>query len=47
MLVLPDLGDHTVELWLALLDIAEAVPVDWVLVGGQMVLLHALEHGVA
>ncbi len=47
MIVLPDLGDHTVELWPALLDIAEAVPVDWVLVGGQMVLLHALEHGVA
>lgn len=42
---LPHLGDAANELWHALLDLAEAVEAPWTLVGGQMVLLHALEHG--
>ena len=45
MIELPPLGDLGNALWLALLDIAERRPADWTLVGGQMVLLHALEHG--
>ncbi|MFE3860661.1 hypothetical protein ACFXPT_09500 [Streptomyces goshikiensis] len=34
-----------VGLWGTLLDLAERVPQDWTLIGGQMVLLHGLEHG--
>lgn len=33
------------QLWHVLMDLAEALPRVWTLVGGQMVLLHALEHG--
>jgi hypothetical protein len=44
---LPPLGELDVELWHALLDIADRMPSDWTLIGGQMVLLHALEHGRA
>ncbi len=33
-------------MWTALLDIADAVPQDWAVIGAQMVLLHALERGV-
>lgn len=47
MIALPPLGDLEDRLWLALMDIAERRPGDWTLVGGQMVLLHALEHGAA
>ena len=32
-------------MWTALLDIADAVPQDWAVIGAQMVLLHALERG--
>ncbi len=35
------------DLWHTVLDLAEAMPQRWTLIGGQMVLLHALEHGVA
>lgn len=45
MITLPPLGDLETGLWHALLDIAEQMPGDWTLIGGQMVLLHALEHG--
>lgn len=45
MIELPPLGDLVGSLWDALLDIAERMPDDWTLVGGQMVLLHAIEHG--
>ena len=38
---------HAADLWTALLDVGEAAPQGWVLIGGQMVLLHAIEHGVA
>jgi hypothetical protein len=34
-----------VELWGVLLDLSEYVPHVWSLIGGQMVLLHGLEHG--
>ncbi|MEV6954552.1 hypothetical protein [Streptomyces sp. NPDC051183] len=33
------------ELWTVLLDLSEQVPSAWSLIGGQMVLLHGLEHG--
>lgn len=45
MIALPPLGDLDQELWHALLDVADREPADWTLIGGQMVLLHALEHG--
>lgn len=45
MIALPPLGDLEDRLWLALMEIAERRAGDWTLVGGQMVLLHALEHG--
>ncbi len=45
MIVLPPLGELEDALWVALLDIAQRQPAGWTLVGGQMVLLHALEHG--
>ena len=47
MIELPPLGELDVELWHALLDIADRMASDWTLIGGQMVLLHALEHGRA
>ena len=42
---IPPLGDPVDELWDVLLDLAERFAVPWALIGGQMVLLHALEHG--
>lgn len=33
------------ELWHTLLDLGEQLDVPWALIGGQMVLLHAIEHG--
>ena len=47
MIHLPSLGDLEEDLWLALLEVAERHPSGWTLIGGQMVLLHALEHGVS
>lgn len=41
---LPPLGASVDELWNVLLDLG-ATPIKWTLIGGQMVLLHALEHG--
>lgn len=41
---LPPLAAPVDQLWHLLLDLAE-LPVRWTLIGGQMVLLHALEHG--
>ena len=45
-MVLPDLGEPVDELWSVFLDLGERLPADWTIVGGQMVLLHALENGV-
>lgn len=42
---LPPLAAPTDELWHLLLDMAGTLTVPWTIVGGQMVLLHALEHG--
>jgi hypothetical protein len=38
---------ETVELWAAVGDLVELLPRQWVLIGGLMVQLHALEHGVS
>jgi hypothetical protein len=43
-----DLDDQaTVELWAAVGELAERLPGQWALIGGLMVQLHALEHGVS
>lgn len=42
---LPPLASPVDQLWHVLLDLAEQLTVPWTIVGGQMVLLHALEHG--
>lgn len=43
---LPTLPGHDDELWLTLIELSELRPGEWTLIGGQMVFLHALEHGV-
>ena len=40
---LPGLDD---QLWQVMLTLADELPEHWTLIGGQMVLLHALENGV-
>ncbi|KAA1375934.1 hypothetical protein [Aeromicrobium fastidiosum] len=42
---LPVLPPPVDELWHALLELGDRLDVPWALIGGQMVLLHALEHG--
>ncbi len=42
---LPTLAGHDDQLWEALIEISALRPGEWTLVGGQMVLLHAVEHG--
>lgn len=42
---LPPLAAPVDLLWHVLLDLGTRLTVPWTLVGGQMVLLHALEHG--
>lgn len=42
---LPPLGPPINELWHVLLELEERLTVPWSVIGGQMVLLHALEHG--
>lgn len=44
---LPPLASPTREVWQVLLNLAGLPGVEWTLIGGQMVLLHALEHGVS
>lgn len=44
--VFPKLPDHQRDMWSVLLDL-DALGQPWVLVGGQMTLLHCLENGVA
>jgi hypothetical protein len=42
-----DLDDQeTLKLWSAVGELVERLPGEWVLIGGLMVQLHALEHGV-
>ncbi|HEX9712291.1 MAG TPA: hypothetical protein VGB52_07030 [Actinomycetota bacterium] len=43
----PMLGGPAAELWPVLFDLAEEFPNAWALVGAQMVVLHALDHGVS
>ena len=38
---------ETVELWEAVGDLVQRLPGEWVLIGGLMVQLHAIEHGVS
>lgn len=45
VIALPPMPPPIDELWHVLLDLGENVKAPWTLVGGQMVLLHALEHG--
>jgi hypothetical protein len=40
-------GRESVALWRHVADVAELLPGQWVLVGGLMVQLHALEHGAS
>ncbi len=42
---LPALAGYSEAIWGTLLELADAKLPDWTLIGGQMVLLHALEHG--
>ena len=43
-----DTGDaNTQRLWSAVGDLVDRLPGSWVLIGGLMVQLHAIEHGVA
>lgn len=45
VVTLPPLAAPVDQLWHVLLDLAGSLSTGWTLVGGQMVLLHALEHG--
>lgn len=42
---LPMLAGHDDELWETLIDLSAVRPGEWTLIGGQMVFLHAIEHG--
>jgi len=42
---LPTLPGHDDELWAALIELSDLRPGEWTLIGGQMVFLHAMEHG--
>jgi len=44
MIDVPTPDERVQELWEALLELTEARPDDWTLIGAQMVFLHALEH---
>lgn len=41
----PTLAGHDDELWDTLIELSEMRPGEWTLIGGQMVFLHAIEHG--
>jgi hypothetical protein len=43
---IPSGDPATLALWRSLSEIADALPGEWVLVGGLMVQLHAYEHGI-
>lgn len=42
---LPKLAGHDDELWDTLIELSDVRPGEWTLIGGQMVFLHAVEHG--
>ncbi|HMJ04405.1 MAG TPA: hypothetical protein VK506_15800 [Conexibacter sp.] len=39
--------EQTLQLWAAVGELAEWLPGEWTLIGGLMVQLHAVEHGIA
>lgn len=43
---LPTLPGHDDDLWAALIELSDLRQGEWTLIGGQMVFLHAMEHGV-
>lgn len=43
---LPTLPGHDDLLWATLVELTDLRPGEWTLIGGQMVFLHAFEHGV-
>ena len=43
---LPILDDYEYALWDTLLELSDLRPQEWILIGGQMVLVHATEAGV-
>lgn len=43
---IPPMAGHDAHLWDSLLELSELRPGEWTLVGGQMVFLHAVEHGI-
>jgi hypothetical protein len=43
---LPTLAGHDAGLWDTLIELCEVRPGEWTLIGGQMVFLHGLEHGI-
>ncbi len=47
LIELPELPSPIDELWHVLLDLNERLNAPWSVIGGQMVLLHVLEHGHA
>jgi hypothetical protein len=42
---LPRIGPHHDDLWTTLCDLGDAHEEDWLVIGGQMVMLHALQAG--
>jgi hypothetical protein len=44
---LPSIPGGNDELWDVLIELSEFESTEWTLIGGQMVLMHALEHGEA
>ncbi len=44
--LLPTLPGHDDQLWATLIELSDLRTGEWTLVGGQMVFLHAIEHGV-
>ena len=44
-ITLPSMAAPIDQLWHVLLDLGERLALPWTIVGGQMVLLHVLEHG--
>ncbi len=43
---LPALGGYEHTLWETLLEVSDLRPMEWTLIGGQMVLVHATEAGI-
>ena len=46
LIQMPQLGRALTQVWHLLFDLSQAQPDSWCLVGGLMVMLHGLEHGL-